>query len=143
MKPFGENSLKTVVQDSIVRLGFRDGPESAIAEGFRRVSKCFTGRHGGHEAKARSHTSRAAEFLTIWCLWRLRATYPNMPGINGDPDGYTQRHKVEEDKQARSFVRFMSFTIALILRGAREGERERERDESGTERDRGAMFYGF
>lgn len=66
-----------------------------------------------------------------------------MPGINGDPDGYTQRHKVEEDKQARSFVRFMSFTIALILRGAREGERERERDESGTERDRGAMFYGF
>lgn len=48
-----ENSLKTVVQDSIVRLGFRDGPESAIAEGFRRVSKCFTGRHGGYEAKAR------------------------------------------------------------------------------------------
>lgn len=50
-----------------------------------------------------------------------------MPGINGDPDGYTQRHKVEEDKQARSFVRFMSFTIALILRRG-EGRRERARE---------------
>lgn len=50
-----------------------------------------------------------------------------MPGINGDPDGYTQRHKVEEDKQARSFVRFMSFTIALILRRG-EGGRERARE---------------